>query len=119
MSSNGAPTAGPVRTCTRCCYKGPVRIAAGSGPHGASLWCVVCGQSLGWQRKGERTAAEHAARQAYFRQKALEQKPATPAQLAFLRALRDPEPPPENRWEAMQRITQLVQQQHKESRPHE
>jgi hypothetical protein len=85
------------RPCPRCGVIDRPTLGPGSGPHTASLRCGHCQRFLAWT--STKTPAA--------RQQALEARPATAAQLAYLASLGDQARPPGSMLEASARIDGL------------
>jgi len=92
----------PEIPCPQCGVIDHPTIGPGNGPHAYRALCRHCGAFLQWLS----TKAPEARQLA--RQQALEARPPTAAQLAYLAVLGDQAAPPGNLWDASQRIDALV-----------
>jgi hypothetical protein len=116
VASTSLPSAGLVSAlptpladvvCSACGTRDQPRLVAGSGPHYAAARCAHCDRFVRWISR--HSPEEQAHRRAQGRLQAMASTPPTAPQLAYLRALHDPQPPPATAAEASARIDQLRQ----------
>jgi hypothetical protein len=93
-------------TCPKCGVVDTPQLGPGAGPHVARWLCRHCGTFLRWASRFP--SSEHTARREAARLQAMAQRPPSPRQLAYLRALGDDGAPPANMREASGRIDALV-----------
>jgi hypothetical protein len=93
-------------TCLQCGALGAPVVTPGTPPHPLRADCSDCGAFVQWLSR--RSPEERAARRDAARQAAMRQKAPTAAQLAYLVALRDPQPAPTTMAEAAERISALL-----------
>ena len=100
------PSTPPEVTCLTCGAIDHPTLSPGTWPHHLKASCRHCGQFLKWVSPLSPEKREE--RQQHFRQKAMEQKKPSQAQLDWLQALGDPGPEPATMAEASARIDALV-----------
>lgn len=96
----------PPLTCHRCGAIDQPRITPGKGPHASAAQCGHCGHFIQWLSRY--TPADRQARHQQALKKAMEQRPPSQLQLAYLQALGDDGPVPGSMLEASDRIDTLV-----------
>ena len=91
--------------CPRCAVVDRPLLSPGTGPHSCKATCAHCGRFLKWISL--LAPSERMARRLAAQRKAMQQRPASPAQLAFLMALGDTQAAPEDMAAASTRIEEL------------
>ena len=94
--------------CRYCGAVGRPTLSAGTGPHAIRANCPHCGRFVRWV--SVRAPSERLARRAKARLKAMQARPASELQLAYLRGLGDGGPTPRSMAEASERIDRLIQE---------
>jgi hypothetical protein len=94
----------PLR-CRQCGVVDVPRVTPGTGMHAYRADCARCGAFV--QFLSQHSPEERARRR---QQAAMQRQPATEAQLHYLAILGDRGPQPSTKWEASQRIAQLLSQ---------
>src|SRR5262245_51051374 len=94
--------------CPRCGVIDRPTLTQGTGPHAIRASCGHCGRFLRWI--SVLPPAERLARRLHARLQAMQQYPASEAQLDFLKALGDTLSPPATMAEASERIDALKRQ---------
>jgi len=105
-SSEGTASQPHTLPCHRCGAIDTPTLGPGSGPHTASARCPHCGHFVRWL--STRSPAKRQARRQQALKQAMEQRPPSQLQLAYLEALRDVGPVPGSMAEASTRINTLV-----------
>ena len=93
--------------CRRCGVVDRPTLSPGTGPHACKASCAHCGRFLKWISL--HAPSERLAHRLQARLRAMQQHPASPAQLSFLQALGDTQAAPTSMAEASARIEQLRQ----------
>jgi hypothetical protein len=104
-----SPVPGPeAAPCPRCGVIDHPTLMAGTGPHACKASCAHCGRFLKWISL--HAPSERMAHRMKARLKAMQDHPASAAQLAYLLALGDTQAAPATMAEASARIEGLLQQ---------
>jgi hypothetical protein len=94
--------------CRYCGVMDRPTLSAGTGPHACKATCAHCGRFLRWISLV--APSERLARRAKARLKAMQARPASEMQLAYLRSLGDRRGAPATMAEASTRIDRLLQE---------
>jgi hypothetical protein len=109
LPHNDAPQQDPppqaAEPCPRCGVIDRPTLSPGSGPHAVRASCGHCGRFLHWVSL--LAPSERIAHRMQARMRAMQQRPPSVTQLAYLQALGDTQPTPANMAEASERIDRL------------
>jgi hypothetical protein len=99
------PPASGTEACRHCGVVDKPTLMAGSGPHAIKAVCAHCGRFMRWISM--LAPQERMARKMHHRLKAMQARPPSAAQLAYLRTLGHTQEAPQTMAEASERIEAL------------